>query len=163
VLAALYLTPSVVPLEKQPSFIKDHFKKKIVPGLDLQGGLHLVYEVDIDKAVSSKVDRLSSDIEDRLIKERNLKDFTVSRDGRDDILVTFKNTAEAAKLDDDLLKDMRRVLDVVTRDAAAGVVKLRIDPDEVESVRDYALRQGIETIRNRVDKFGVAEPTIIKK
>ena len=30
-------------------------------------------------------------------------------------------------------------------------------------MRDYALRQGIETIRNRVDKLGVAEPTIIKK
>ena len=50
-----------------------------------------------------------------------------------------------------------------SRDAATGVVRLRLDPDQVEEVRDYALRQGIETIRNRVDKLGVAEPTIIKK
>ena len=46
---------------------------------------------------------------------------------------------------------------------ATGVVRLRLDPDQVEEVRDYALRQGIETIRDRVDKLGVAEPTIIKK
>ena len=42
-------------------------------------------------------------------------------------------------------------------------MRLRLDPDQVEEVRDYALRQGIETIRGRVDKLGVAEPTIIKK
>ena len=62
-----------------------------------------------------------------------------------------------------MLKDYRKSLDVVERDAAKGVVRLRLDPDQVEEVRDYALRQGIETIRGRVDKFGVAEPTIIKK
>ena len=43
------------------------------------------------------------------------------------------------------------------------MVRLRLDPDQVDEVRDYALRQGIETIRGRVDKFGVSEPTIIKK
>ena len=42
-------------------------------------------------------------------------------------------------------------------------MRLRLDPDQVEEVRDYALRQGIETIRGRVDKFGVAEATVIKK
>ena len=46
---------------------------------------------------------------------------------------------------------------------ATGVVRLRLDPDQIDELRDYALRQGIETIRNRVDKLGVAEPTIIKK
>ena len=43
------------------------------------------------------------------------------------------------------------------------MVRLRLDPNQVEEMRDYALRQGIETIRSRVDKLGVAEPTIIKK
>jgi preprotein translocase subunit SecD len=42
-------------------------------------------------------------------------------------------------------------------------VRLRLDPDQIEEIRDYALRQAIETIRGRVDKFGVSEPTIIKK
>src|SRR5204862_4996204 len=49
------------------------------------------------------------------------------------------------------------------RDPAAGTVRLRVDPDHVAEIEDLALRQGIETIRGRVDKFGVAEPTIIKK
>jgi len=163
VLAVLYLIPTVVPEDKQPDFIKKHFQKRIQLGLDLQGGLHLVYEVNVDKAVASKVDRMSSDLEDRLRKDKGVADLTVTREGRDDIVIAFKPPGDQVKLDDSILKDYRKALDIVSRDPVAGIVRLRLEPDQVEEVRDYALRQGIETIRGRVDKFGVAEPTIIKK
>ena len=163
VLAVLYLIPTLVPEDKQPGFIKAHFQKRIQLGLDLQGGLHLVYEVNVDKAVSDKVDRLSSDIEDRLRRDKGVNDVNVNREGRDDIILTFKNSADQTKVDDQMLRDYRKQLDLVERNPTTGVVRLRLDPDQVEEVRDYALRQGIETIRGRVDKLGVAEPTIIKK
>ena len=90
--------------------------------------------------------------------------WTSSREGRDDIVFTFKNPADIAKLDNDILK---RIPQRARRRSSAtpptGVVRLRLDPDQVAEVQDYALRQGIETIRGRVDKFGVSEPTIIKK
>lgn len=162
-LACLYLVPTVVPEEKQPSVIKKYFQKRIQLGLDLQGGLHLVYEVHVDKAVSDKVDRLASEVEDRLIKNKKVQGLTITREGRDDIIVAFKTPADSTKLDEELLREFRRQLDVVNRDAGTGVVRLRLDQDQVEEVRDSALRQGIETIRGRVDKFGVAEPTIIRK
>jgi preprotein translocase subunit SecD len=163
VTACLYLIPTVVPEAEQPALIRNHFQKRIQLGLDLQGGLHLVYEVNVDKAVSGKVDRLSSDVEDRLRKDKGITDLNVSREGRDDIVLTFKNPADQVKLDESILRDYRKSLDLVERKPDTGVVRLRLDPDQVEEVRDYALRQGIETIRGRVDKFGVAEPTIIKK
>src|ERR1700690_2394792 len=163
VLAVVYLIPTVVPDEKQPDFIKRHVQKRIQLGLDLQGGLHLVYEVNVDKAVASKVDRMASDLEDRLRKDKSVVDLTLTREGRDDIVIAFKPPADQVKLDDSILRDYRKALDIVSRDPATGVVRLRLEPDQVEEVRDYALRQGIETIRGRVDKFGVAEPTIIKK
>ena len=163
-LACLYLVPTVVPEAKQPAFVQKYFQKRIQLGLDLQGGLHLVYEVHVDKAVSDKVDRIASEIEDRLKKDdKNPLAVTISREGRDDIVVTFKNPADQAKLSEDLLREFRKQIDVISRDTATGVVRLRLDPDQIEEVRDSALRQGIETIRGRVDKFGVAEPTIIKK
>jgi preprotein translocase subunit SecD len=162
VLAVLYLVPTVVTEDKNlPAFFQKYFKKRIQLGLDLQGGLHLVYEVNIEKAVSSKVDRLANDVDDALKKKG--ADFSLVRSGRDDITLTFKVPGEAAKLDDDLMKPFRRDLDVVSRDATSGVVKLRYDADRVAEVEELALRQAIETIRGRVDKFGVAEPTIIKK
>src|SRR5262245_41642867 len=108
VLAAVYLVPPLVPEEKQPGFIRSHFQKKIQLGLDLQGGLHLVYEVNVNKAVSDKVDRLSSEVEDRLRRDRGVTDVNVTREGRDDIILTFKNTAEVAKVDEALLRDYRK-------------------------------------------------------
>jgi preprotein translocase subunit SecD len=164
VLACLYLVPTVVQdPAKQPAFIRKYFSKHIQLGLDLQGGLHLVYEVNVDKAVGDKVDRISSEIEDRLNKDKGVTALTVSREGRDDIILTFKNPADQAKLDDSIMREHRNDLDVVSRDAVKGVVRLRLDPRQIDDIREYALTQGIQTIRNRVDKFGVSEPTIIKK
>jgi preprotein translocase subunit SecD len=160
-LACLYLVPTLVPEEKRPEFFKTHFTKRIQLGLDLQGGLHLVYEVNIDKAVSSKLDRLANDVED-VIKKKT-PDVSVVREGRDDILISFKNPAGLAGVDGEMLKPYRRELDEVSRDATAGTLRLRYDPDRVAEIEELALRQAIETIRGRVDKFGVAEPTIIKK
>ena len=108
---------------------------------------------------------LSSDIEDRLRRDKGVSDVNVNREdaeGHYDIVLTFDPT-EQVKVDDALLREYRKSLDLVKRDPATGVVRLRLDPDQIDEVRDYALRQGIETIRNRVDKLGVSEPTIIKK
>jgi preprotein translocase subunit SecD len=161
VVACLYLVPTVVPEQKQPAFFKTHFHKRIQQGLDLQGGLHLVYSVDIEKAVSGKVDHLANEIEDAIKKKA--PDAEVQREGRDDIVVKFKNPADVDKLDQQILRAHRTELDEVDRNKTTGVVRLRLDSDQVAEIEDSALRQGIETIRNRVDKFGVSEPTIIKK
>jgi preprotein translocase subunit SecD len=161
VLSCLYLVPSVVPQEKQPAIIQKLFHKRIQKGLDLAGGLRLVYNVDIDKAVSTKVDQIANAVEDSLHKQ--VKDVHVAREGRDEIVFTFKNPADAAKLTDDVLAEYRDDVDVLSKDEGKGVVRYRLDPDQVAEIQDFSLRQGIETIRGRVDKFGVAEPTIIKK
>jgi preprotein translocase subunit SecD len=165
--AVVFLTPTVATWlgkeDRLPGWLTKHVQKKIMLGLDLQGGLHLVYEVQVDKAVSDKADRLSSDIEERLKRDKHVKDVKVDRIGRDEIVFTFKDPSDAKKLDRDFLKDYRKNLYEESRDAATGVVKLRIDQDYVEELRDYAVRQGVETIRNRVDKLAVAEPTIIRK
>ena len=167
VVSIVFLTPSVAGWlgkdEALPGWMKKHIQKKILLGLDLQGGLHLVYEVQVDKAVSDKADRLSSDLEEKLHKDKKVKDVRAERNGKDEIIMTFKTPTDAAKLDRDFLKDYRKNLYEDGRDAAKGEVRLRIDSDYVDELRDYAVRQGVETIRNRVDKLAVSEPTIIRK
>ncbi|MCU1279306.1 MAG: protein-export rane protein SecD [bacterium] len=165
--AFVLLTPTVATWtghdEKLPPWFRKHVDKRIMLGLDLQGGLHLVYEVQVDKAVSDKADRLSSDIEERLRRDKHVKDVRADRNLRDEIILVFKDPNDAKKLDRELLKDYRKNLYEESRDPAAGTVKLRIDQDYIEELRDYAVRQGVETIRNRVDKLAVSEPTIIRK
>src|SRR5262245_27939724 len=67
--------------DKLPDWFKKAFQRKIALGLDLQGGLHLVYEVQVDKAVSDKADRLAGKIEEKLAKDKKVKGAKVTRDG----------------------------------------------------------------------------------
>jgi preprotein translocase subunit SecD len=165
--AVLMLTPTIASWtgkdDSLPSFIRKHIQKKIMLGLDLQGGLHLVYEVQVDKAVSDKADRLANDIEEKLRKDKKIKDVHSEREGKDEIVLTFKTPTDGKKLDREFLKEFRKYLYEDGRDDAKGEVRLKIDSDYVDELRDYAVRQGVETIRNRVDKLAVAEPTIIRK
>ena len=172
-LAAAYLTPTFMSWygrwDKPPTWWPKAFTRKIQQGLDLQGGLHLVYEVNMDKAVSDKVDRLSVDLQEKLLKDKKIK-ATVEREldaaGRltqGGIVIKFATPSDAKVLDRDFVRDYSEQLDEASRDSAKGVVLLRMNSTYVENIKTYALKQGIETIRGRVDKFGVAEPTIIRK
>ena len=169
VAACVALTPSVATWmgkeDKLPGWFRKEFTRKISLGLDLQGGLHMVYKVDVEKAVGHKADRLASDLEDRLAKERKISgaNVTISRTGEDEIVVQFKNPEDAKKLNRDLLKPFRNELFEDSREAKNGIVRLKINADVVDNLRESALHQGKETIDNRVNKLGVAEPTVLTK
>src|SRR5262245_12153893 len=112
VASVVVLAPSVAAwLDKEdalPEALRKRVDKKIMLGLDLQGGLHLVYEVQVDKAVSDKADRLASDIEEKLRKEKKVKEVRLEREASGDMVATFKEPADAAKLDREFLKDYRK-------------------------------------------------------
>jgi len=125
-------------------------------GLDLQGGIHLVLGVEVDKAVENVVDRAAGDL--RAALEKKGIGAQVSRQGPTGIQIQLtapQAFAEAQGV-------VAGFATFVTRaaDAAAGRLELALTEQEVARLRDFAVRQGVETIRNRVDQFGVAEPTI---
>jgi preprotein translocase subunit SecD len=132
--------------------------KTINLGLDLQGGIHLVLGVDIDKAVEAQVERAGDSVRAELEK-RGIGVTRIERRDTSDLAVQLASPQswEAAQ------KPLDEVLGAFDRkeaDAAAGRLLLSLKPREVASIRDLAVRQGLETIRNRVDQFGVAEPSI---
>src|SRR5664279_5423485 len=112
--------------------------KRIHLGLDLKGGIHLVLQVNTGDAVRAEVD----DAMERL------------PDGNGFLLKPAANTAakELDKVIDDRLPEFK-----VNR----GVeVTATLKPEVARNIRDMAVRQGLETIRNRIDQFGVSEPVI---
>ena len=64
--------PSFVPRERLPNWFNKIFTNKMSMGLDLQGGLHLVYSIDLDKAVDDRASELKRDIEARFADD-NIK------------------------------------------------------------------------------------------
>ena len=129
-------------------------------GLDLQGGMHLVLGVDADKAVESRLDMVADQAEQAL-REKDIVFKKVERSGDNQVLVTVYDEA-AAKQVDTLVSEQFRGLESENLGEEGGFVRraYRLSANEAETVREYAVRQALETLRNRVDQFGVSEPTL---
>jgi preprotein translocase subunit SecD len=127
-------------------------------GLDLQGGIHLVLGVDVDKAFEAQVERAGDSVRAELEK-RGIGVTRVERRGTTELVIQLASAQSwdaAVKTTDEVLG----AFDRKETDQAAGRLTLALKPREVANIRDLAVRQGLETIRNRVDQFGVAEPSI---
>jgi preprotein translocase subunit SecD len=162
-LACVYLVPTLIPdPARRPAIVRKlNLQKRIRRGLDLAGGLRLVYAVDIDKAVSSKVDQIASALEGNI--HTGTPDVAVRRESRDQIIFEFKKAGDIDKLNDDVLADFRDDLDQVGRDEAKGVVRYRLDPDRVAQIKELSLREAIKRINDRVDRFGMTEPNTYRR
>ncbi len=159
VLSFLYLTPTLA--SKLPSWWGNLLPKdKIHLGLDLQGGTHLVMEVDTQKAVEGTLDLVATDLEDTL-NNKNLRFKRISRNGSDKVsLVLYeKGTAETVQK---LIKDKYPSYEQSPTFDEGGFVglTLRVSEKDAKDRKDKAVQQALETIRNRIDQFGVSEPTI---
>jgi len=158
-LSFLYLTPTLVT--SLPSWWGGLLPKdKIHLGLDLQGGTHLILEVDTQKAVEGSLDIVATDLEDTL-NSKNLRFKRISRNGSDKISLLFyeKETSDTVQK---LLKDKYPGYELNPSLDEGGFValSLKISDAAAQDRKDKAVAQALETIRNRIDQFGVSEPTI---
>jgi preprotein translocase subunit SecD len=155
--AIIYLVPSLSPTAAEwwPSFLPS---RKIHLGLDLQGGTHLLLSVDLDKALESALDQNAEDLR-RLLREANVTGVEIQRVGQS--LRIRAATQEGKNAAEKILSEQFPIL---TRtgapEGAEGEISLVLDRREVQRLREYALDQSLETIRNRIDQFGVSEPTV---
>ena len=130
-------------------------EKKIHLGLDLKGGIHLVLQVNTQDAVRAEVDDAMERVRGELA-EKGFPAVAIQRmeESNGFRLKPATNTPE---------KDLNQILDdrLVDFNVSRGVeVQAILKPEVTRAVKDMAVRQGLETIRNRIDQFGVAEPVI---
>ena len=125
-------------------------------GLDLQGGIHMVLSVDADKAVANSVDLLTEQIQSELRGEE-IATRAWKREGTTELVFELVSRQKAEALEK-FLTDSYPNLERVSGDGAS--YRYRLVPVEADGIRQLAIEQALETIRNRVDEFGVSEPTI---
>jgi len=140
VTAIIYILPSFKPA------LWPH--KQINLGLDLQGGMHLVLEVDTDKAIESTIERISQEIREQLKKKR-IRHVSVDRIEGSRISVEVKKEESIDKLKA-LLDDEFRDLRELSKAEAGGTFAIVMDiPDrDREQIKKLAVDQALETIRN---------------
>lgn len=127
--------------------------KGMVLGLDLQGGVHLVFEVEGDKAVDITAERIATHLRN-ILEEKGLK-AEVKKENLD---IIIKPSSDEIKK---IVKDENAALTLA--EESKERLLYRLTNKEINTIKDTSIDQALETIRNRIDQFGVAEPTIQKQ
>ncbi len=161
-LSLVYLSPDFLP-EVPPWVQKLVGAEGLRRGLDLKGGIHLVLEVDLPKAVDNALVDLRPDLS-KALEQAGLKPLKV--EGPDKGRLTFvfaagADTRKAAETIDRVSADLRKEYPPTSGGQARVVVALKADV--VRGIESSSIAQALEVIRNRVDLFGVAEPLIVRQ
>jgi len=131
-------------------------KEKIHLGLDLLGGMHLVLQVETDDAVRAETDNTIDAVE-RELEDLDVTGFEVDRTGDSTFDLLGVPASRDSEVRDEIVNrfligwSMRRVGDRL---------HLELSGTEIKNIQQLAVNQARETIRNRIDAFGVAEPVI---
>ena len=149
---ALNLAPAT------PAWLRLLRAEPMVLGLDLQGGVHFLMQVDMDAARTQQLERFTSDIR-TVLRQGNIRYRSVRLD-RNHIVAEMR-TAEDR---DRAMTLIGRELDELILEARDGSdtfnVRATIDESVLQDLQQTALRQNISTLRNRVNELGVSEPII---
>ncbi len=139
-----------------PSLLQTEKGSKITLGLDLQGGLHMLLGVKTEEAIKSKIKTIASSIK-------------FSTDDNDIIIDDLKIHGEFVSfelLDADEVIYIAKMLEEIPGlnvQKNGLLYEVSLTDEEKISVKEYAIKQAVDTIRNRLDQFGLAEPTVAKQ
>lgn len=141
-----------------PSLTQSDKGAKITLGLDLQGGLHMLLSVKTEEAVKARYKSIAASV----------KYFTQKNDIilEPDSLSMSDEGVSFSLLDEDDISEMMQMLE-----KAEGLVvnnsglnfSVNFSEEEIKKIKQQSVEQAIETIRNRLDQFGLAEPTVAKQ
>ncbi len=133
-------------------------KDKMTMGLDIQGGLHLVLRADIQGALKQEANRIAGNIADELKKSGVVfSDLKQGDAARGEVSIATASEAEADKAKKKI-EDMYGPMFAISTSATG--LKLEFTELHVREFGKGTVERAIETIRNRIDEFGVSEPSI---
>ncbi|HZV98634.1 MAG TPA: protein translocase subunit SecD [Methylophilaceae bacterium] len=145
-------------LSRSPEWLRSLGALPMYLGLDLRGGVHFLLQVDMKAALDKAAERYIGDFRAALRKER-ISYIGVTREGQA-VQVRFSDAGELAKAEKILAKEYP---DLTFKDTESGNDKLLIaslSQPAQKRIQEFALKQNIQTLHNRINELGVAEPVI---
>lgn len=153
-------------LENYPDFLPS---SQITLGLDLQGGVHLLWEVDLTEVEKEKLESKRGDIRDAFRKEKIVLRSLIRNKSIHINLSDKSQTERALKIIDDTVENLGEsltsvgVADIETEVTADGIIVVRLTQEGLVMRGNDVITQSIEVIRRRIDGMGTTEPNIQKQ
>jgi preprotein translocase subunit SecD len=148
----------IIGFPKNVQELKENVRNRIRLGLDLKGGTHLILQVQVEDAVNITTDQVSERLKEEL-KVKNVPYTDIQKVDSTHILIKGipqDKSSDVQALATEQLSDWE--LSRIPGDASARMLMLKVTA--AANTRNQALLQAMNTVRNRVDQLGVAEPTI---
>jgi preprotein translocase subunit SecD len=127
-------------------------------GLDLRGGVHFLLQVDMQSATTKRVESMAADVRQTL-RDRNIRHGGVTREGQQ-LRVRFREAQVRDQARNVLLDALPDLQFAEREDGQDFVLVASLKPEAVKRNQEFALRQNITTLQNRINELGVAEPII---
>ncbi len=131
-------------------------------GLDLQGGVHFLMQVDQKSVLEFQQQRYVDDIR-TLMRDKGVRNAKVSR-GAQNIIVQTSNEEDREKVATAIAFDLT---DLVVTDGpsvdGSPTLNATIKPERIKQIADNTIKQNVSTLRNRINSLGVAEPLIVQQ
>jgi len=138
-----------------PGWLEAIGAKPMLLGLDLQGGVHFLMQVDQQAALAKRYDATAEDLR-VLLRDNRIGYSSVERRPDGAIVATLAPNADAGKAQELIARD----LPTLQRDVSGNQIIVRIPQAELAQVATEAIEQNVSTLRNRINELGVAEPII---
>src|SRR5258705_2470385 len=139
--------------------VRDNFSRQIKLGLDLQGGTHLILQVQVQEAIAQEtettVDRLTT-----LLRSKNIHYDEVRRVDDTHILVRNVDPAQLSQFRDIFSAQFNNVWDMAPAAGDPSGYPLTLRPSAVATIQEQIMTQTLETIERRINALGLTEPTI---
>lgn len=150
---ALNLAPTT------PEWLRSIGAKPMKLGLDLRGGVHFLLEVDMDKALSQRIDTAVSDIRRQLVSNK-LAYNTLSVNPDQSITILFANNQDREEAASFLRHNAMDFSQQALATEAGASLKLTYSESRLQEIQSEAVNQNLVTLRNRINELGVAEAVV---
>ena len=138
-----------------PDWLDAIYAKPMLLGLDLQGGVHFLMQVDQEAALAKRFEATAEDVR-VLLRDNRVRYQSVERRNDGAIVATLAQGADVAKAQQLIARD----LPTLEVDTTGNRISMRIPESELNQLATEAIEQNVGTLRNRVNELGVAEPII---
>ena len=127
-------------------------------GLDLRGGVHFLLQVDMQAATTKRLESIAADVRS-LLREKNVRHGGVTREAQT-LRERFRDTAMRERAREALAGSLPDLAVSEREDGQDLLLVATLKPEAVKRNQEYALKQNITTLHNRINELGVAEPVI---
>ena len=148
-------------LSSSPQWLTNLHALPMYLGLDLRGGVHFLLQVDMKGAMTKRLDSVSADLRS-LLRDKNIRHGGVNRES-DRIVIRFREEQARSKARV-ILEDSQADLSLADQgDGTELKLVATLKPTAINRLQEFAIKQNMGTLHNRINELGVAEPVIAQQ